>query len=115
MKKNGFGLVELLVCLTLLGIVLIFGIVSSRKGLATSLATIRYVSDNEVFSAARNYVIGENISLKKGYTCMYVKDLIDYGYLSAINDPEKENEIIKVSRNKVTKTIDKIKYVDICE
>ena len=115
MKKNGFTLVELLVSLAILGVILLIGITANRNALATSLMGFRNVSDNEVFVAARNYVNGENVSLKKGYTCVYVKDLIDYGYLGNINDNQVKNRLVKVSINKVTKVINKIKYVDICE
>ncbi len=115
MKKNGFTLVELLVGLALLGFVLLVGIISTRRALSTSLIRVNNISDNEIFSAARNYVIGENISLKKGYTCMYVKDLIDYGYLNDFDNGEKKDKLIKVTRNNITKVIGKIEYVDICE
>ena len=115
MKKNGFTLVELLVSLAILGVVLLIGIMANRRALATSLVEFRNVSDSEVFIAARNYVIGENVSLKKGYTCMYVKDLVDYGYLDSTNNKDIEDRLVKVSINKVTKVINKIKYVDICE
>lgn len=115
MKKNGFTLVELLVSLAVLGIVLLMGIYATKGTVATSLIGLRNVSDNEIFVAARNYVIGENISMKKGYTCMYVKDLVDYGYLGDTNSDEIKNRLVKVSRNNKTKVIDKIKYVDVCD
>ena len=115
MKKNGFTLVELLVSLALLGLVLMMGIIANRRALATSLSDFRNISDNEIFVAARNYVTGENVSLKKGYTCVYVSDLIDYGYLDNVNSEEIRNRLVKVSRNKVTKVINNVKYVDVCE
>ncbi len=115
MKKNGFTLVELLVSLAILGVVLLMGLYATKGTAATSVLGIRNITDNEVFSAARNYVIEENISLKKGYTCMYVKDLVDYGYLVDTNDKELESKLVKVYRNNVTKVIDKIKYVDVCD
>lgn len=115
MKKNGFTLVELLVSLAILGLVLLIGIMANRRALATSLVEFRNIGDNEVFVAARNYVEGENVSLKKGYTCVYVQDLVDYGYLDATNNMDVRDRLVKVSINKVTKVINKIKYVDICE
>ena len=115
MKKNGFTLVELLVSLAVLGIVLAIGIYSTKGTLATSLTGFRNVSDNEIFTAARNYVIGENISLENGYTCVYVKDLVDYGYIENIESTQVLDRLVKVSRSNITKTIDKINYVDTCE
>ena len=46
---------------------------------------------------------------------LYVKDLVDYGYLDSTNNKDIEDRLVKVSINKVTKVINKIKYVDICE
>lgn len=115
MKKNGFTLVELLVSLALLGVVLLMGIYATRDSLATSLTGFRNVSDNEIFTAARNYVIGEDVSLKKGYACVYVKTLVDYGYLDVVNSDDINNKMVKVSRNRTTKVIDKIEFVSVCE
>ena len=115
MKKNGFTLVELLASLAILGLVLAIGIMANRRALATSLMRFRNISDNEVFVAARNYVEGENVSLKKGYTCVTVSELVDYGYLDATNSVDVEDKLVKVSINKTTKVINRIKYVDICE
>lgn len=115
MKKNGFTLVELLICFALMGFVLLLGIVVNRNTLATSLTQIRKVSDNEVFEAARNYANSGSVSLKKGYTCVYVKDLIDYGYLDGTNDATIREKLVKVSINNTTKVINNIKYVDTCE
>ncbi len=115
MNNKGFTLIELLGSIAILGIVLMMGIYASRDTVATSLTTFRNVRDNEVFTAARNYVVGENISLKKGYACVYVRDLIDYGYLENTNDEEVVNKLVKVSRNNVTKVINQVKYVNICE
>lgn len=115
MKKNGFTLVELLVSLAVLGIVLLMGIFATKGTAATAAIGLRKITDNEVFEAARNYVVGENISMKKGYTCMYVKDLIDYGYLVDTDDNKLDNKLVKVSRNKITKVIDNVKYVNVCD
>ena len=115
MKKNGFTLVEFLISLAMLGVVLLMGIYAIKGTAATAALGIRDMTDNEIFLAARNYVIENNISMKKGYTCMYVKDLVDYGYLVNPNDNELENRLVKVSRNNVTKVIDRIKYVDVCD
>ena len=48
-------------------------------------------------------------------TCVYVKDLIDYGYLDNTNDVTIREKLVKVSINNTTKVINSIKYVDICE
>ena len=115
MKKNGFTLVELLVSLAVLGMVLLMGIFATKGTAATAVFGIRSITDNEVYEAAKNYVVGEDISMKKGYTCMYVKDLIDYGYLVDTDDSKLEKKLVKVSRNNRTKVIDNVKYVEVCD
>ena len=115
MKKNGFTLVELLASLAILGLVLAIGVMANRRALATSLMEFRNVSDNEVFVAARNYVNSENVSLKKGYTCVTVRKLVDYGYLDATNDDDIRDKMVKVSISKKTKVINKIEYVKKCK
>ena len=115
MKKNGFTLVELLASLAILGLVLAIGIMANKRALATSLVRFRNISDNEVFEAARNYVIEENVSTKKGYTCVYVSDLVDSGYLDATNDENIYDKMVKVSISKKTKVINKIEYVKKCK
>lgn len=115
MKKNGFTLTELLVSLAVLGIVLLIGIFSVRGTAAAAVIGIKKIGDDDIFIAAKKYVIDENISMKKGYTCMYVQDLVDNGYLVNPNDSEIGNRLIKVFKNKITKNIDKVKYVDVCD
>lgn len=117
MKKNnkGFTLVELLVSLAVLGIVLLIGIHAARGTAAAAVIGIKNVGDEDIFMAAKRYVTNENISMKKGYTCMYVQDLVDHGYLVNPSDSEISSRLVKVSRNNVTKTISSIKYVDKCD
>ena len=116
MKRNGFTLIEFLICLSLLGIVLIIGISTSHKMLSTSLVTIRAVSDNEVFTAAKNYAIeNQKIFNGKFYTCITVKDLIDYGYLADTNDITLKEKNVMIKKNKITKVIYNIDYTNNCD
>ena len=115
MKKNGFTLIEFLASLAMLGIVLVIGLFASRNMLTTSLAGFRAVSDTEVFKAAKTYVNEKNISFNdKGYTCVSVRDLIDYGYLIDMNDDKVKNMHVKLKKNSLTKVISKAWYVDNC-
>lgn len=115
MKKNGFTLIEFLVCLAMLGIVLVIGLAASHNMLTTSLAGLRVVSDDEVFKAAKNYVNEKNISFNdNGYVCVSVNDLIDNGYLVDTNNYELKNKLVKLKKNSVTKVISRMWYVDSC-
>ena len=68
--------------------------------------------DNEIFEAAKTYVIEINKSFNsEGYTCVSLQELVDYGYLKNINNPDK---MIKIIRNTSTKVIQEIKYVNEC-
>ncbi len=116
MNRKGFTLVEFLICLALLGIVLVFGLCASSDMLRTSLSSLRSVSDNEVFKAAKAYVQENNVTFYDGsYTCVTVKELIDYGYLVDTNDYELRDKIVKVKKNKVTKVIYDIEYTSNCD
>ena len=116
MKKNGFTIIEFLVCLAMLGIVLFIGICASRKMLATSLVSFRTVNDDEVFKAAKAYVNENNIdNTYKSYICVKVSDLINYGYLLDTNDQKLKEKTIKLKKNVVTKTISAMEYINDCE
>ena len=116
MNNKGFTLIEFLICLVMLGVVLVMGICASRNSLATSLVTLRSVSDNEVFKATKSYVISENISFNdKSYVCVSVRDLIDYGYLADTNDLVLKEKIVKLKRNNITKVISNFEYVSNCD
>ena len=115
MNRKGFTLIDLLACLALLGIILLIGISVSRNTMSTSLVRLRTVSDNEVFSAANNYVLENNIYFNEhGYICINVSDLIDYGYLNDTNDNKIKNKIVAIYGNNNTKVITTTKYVDSC-
>ena len=115
MKKNGFTLIELLICLAMLGFVLVIGILVTRDTLATSLTQLRDVSDNEVFSAARSYVLSENIAYNSdNYVCVSVTELIQYGYLQDTFDEQLKSKNVMVTRDSITKVIRRINYSDSC-
>ena len=116
MNNKGFTLVELLLCLAMFGIILVIGLCASRDMLKTSLVSLRPVGDDEVFRAATSYV-NENKDVFNGklYTCVTVKDLVDFGYLDDTNDYELKTKIVKLKRNNVTKRIYNVEYVNDCD
>ena len=116
MNKKGFTLVEFLVCLALLGIVLVFGLCASRNMLRTSLSSLRSVSDNEVFKAAKSYA-QENTGIfnDAGSACVTVKELIDYGYLVDTNDYGLRDKKVELKKNKLTKVIYDVGYTSSCK
>jgi prepilin-type N-terminal cleavage/methylation domain-containing protein len=114
MNNKGFSLIELLGCLLILSLVLFIGVVVTRRTLATSLTQLRVVSDNEIFDAARTYAL-ETSNYKNDKVCVSVKTLILEGYLDDTNDEDIKEMLVQVSRDKLTKTIEIIRYVDKCE
>ena len=112
MKNNkGFTLVEFVIWL--LGIIVLFIIVihMSRDTLATSVA--KPIKDKEVFAAAERYVIKEDITFNNNnYVCVTKRQLEIAGYLKKVDNT---NRTIKLTRNKITKVINKIEYVNECE
>lgn len=110
MNNKGFTLVEFTIWL--LGIIVLFIIVlRMSSNLATSIA--KPISDKQVFAAAENYVIREDISFNSdNYVCVTKKHLERTGYLKKVDNLDR---IIKLSRNNVTKVINKIEYVNECE
>ena len=116
MNKKGFTLIEFLVCIVLLGIVLVIGLYSSGDMLKTSLSSLRSVSDNEVFKAAKAYAQENNdIFDRNGNACVNIQDLIDYGYLMDMNDSEIKNKMVALRKNKMTRVIYDIEYTSNCD
>ena len=111
MNNKGFTLVEFTIWL--FGIIVLFIIVinMSRDTLATSVA--KPISDKQVFAAAENYVIKEDISFNNdNYVCVTKRQLEITGYLKKVDNT---NRTIKLTRYKITKVINKIEYVNECE
>ena len=119
MNNKGFSLIEMLGCLALLGLVLCISLFINRKTLATSLSTLDNVSSNEIYKASESYVMEQKINWinynNEEYTCLTVKELVDYGYLRDNKVSDYKDEIVKVTRNPMTKTINGVNFVDICE
>ena len=111
-NRNGFTLVELLASLVIIAI--LFGIVIHlfRGTYASTMTQIDNVSDNQIYNAAKVYVIETNAFNSMNYACVTIKELVDYGYLSNV---ENTDRLIKIVRNNQTKVIEEITYVDVCE
>ena len=110
-NRKGFTLTELLAGLVIIGI--LFGVVLYllRGTFASTMTQYSNISDNEIFEAARSYVLETNAFKDNEYACVTVKGLSDYGY---VKNAPYDTRIVKVIRNNVTKVIEEIKYVDEC-
>ena len=116
MNNKGFTLIEFLICLAMFGFVLVMGICASKNKLAASLAVFRPVSNNEVFKAAKDYFISQNISFDgKSYVCVDIRDLIEYGYLEDTNDQTLKEKIVKLKKNSITNLISNFEYTSNCD
>ena len=115
MNNKGFTMVELLCSIAILGIVLIMGICAARGSLANSLMATGNVADEDVYRAARNYVLDNDNRYGNSYSvCVSVQTLIDYGYLSKIGSKRVKNKLVKVSRDDGTFEIYDIRYTNSC-
>jgi len=119
MDKKGFTLVELLACLALLGVVLGIGLYVTRDTLSTSLSTLTDVSKNQVYNAAKLYVLENstnwvNINGEE-YTCVTLEELVDSGYFEDDEVSTYEDVFVKLIREPKTKVINGVSLVDVCE
>lgn len=118
MNRKGFSLIELLGCLLLLGIILCIGLYSTRGTLATALSTLTDVSKNEIYDAAKMYVLEYDanwIDDGEEYTCLTVKQLVDSGYFDDDEVTIYKDSKIKIVRDTKNKVISSVKMVDVCE
>ena len=113
MNKKGFTLVELLAVLVIIAIVFTISFYILKDTMAASVIQMDEAVENEIYEAANAYVIETNKPFNsEGYTCVTVKDLIDYGY---VKEADYLGKIIRVERNNQSKVIEVIKYVDECD
>ena len=78
MNNKGFSLIELLGCLCLLTIFLLIGLYSAKDTLATTFSILNGVSENQIYSAARMYVVEKQVTWSSGdneYVCITVDEL----------------------------------------
>ena len=118
MNRKGFTLVEMLGCLAILCLILCVGFFVTKDTLATTLSTLTDVSESQVIEAAGIYVLENKTSwINDGneYTCLSVQTLVDVGYFNSNEVLSYKNRNIKVVRNSVTKVIDSVNFVNVCE
>ena len=101
MNNKGFTLMELLAVLVIIGVVFGITFYILRGTMATSLTQMDEAVNNQIYEAAKSYVIETN----------QLQELIDYGYVNNVDNPQ---QIIKITRNLETKVIEEIKYVEKC-
>ena len=116
MNNKGFSLTELLAVLFLFGIVVSIGLYTTKATLSTTMTTLELVTDNQIFNAAKNYIIEQNIPFNNEQKiCVKVTELIEYGYLSNNIDDEIKQKIIQINKDINTKVISKIEYTkEVC-
>lgn len=111
MNNKGFTLVEFLIWLFSIVVLFILVLGMTKNTLATSISQV--VSDDKVFAAAENYMIKEKIEFNDSdYACVNERQLLITGYLKK-ND--NLNRTIKLTRNKLTKVIEKYEFVNECK
>lgn len=112
MNNKGFTLMELLAVLVIIGVVFGITFYILRGTMATSLTQMDEAVNNQIYEAAKSYVIETNQQFNRsGYACVSLQELIDYGYVNNVDNPQ---QIIKITRNLETKVIEEIKYVEKC-
>ena len=112
MNNKGFTLMELLAVLVIIGVVFGITFYILRGTMATSLTQMDEAVNNQIYEAAKSYVIETNQQFNRsGYACVSLQELIDSGYVSNVDNPQ---QIIKITRNLETKVIEEIKYVEKC-
>ena len=118
MNNKGFTLVELLVCLVIIGIVagVSFGLV--RGTWSKPVDTLNEVSENEISNAAKNYVIENSVSWKLDgdniYSCVSINDMINDGYFNSKELIDYQNMFVKVIKNNNTKVIIDTELLEEC-
>ena len=118
MNNKGFGLIELLGCLVILGLIFGIGLYSARGTLSTSLTTLDQVSENEIYDMAEIYIMENNVSWINNdieYTCIDIDRLVDMGYFKSDEVSGYIDKFVKVVRDSSTKVINSTKLVDVCE
>lgn len=118
MNNKGFGLIELLGCLVILGLIFGIGLYSARGTLSTSLTTLDQVSENEIYDMAEIYIMENSVTWINNdieYTCIDIDRLVDMGYFEREEVSGYIDKFVKVVRDSSTKVINSTKLVDVCE
>ena len=117
MNRKGFTLIEFIGCMAILGMVLALGLYVTRGTLSTTLSTLTDVSNNEIYETAKTYVLENKTTWIKNseeYTCITVQSLVDAGYFESDEVTAMSDNIIKITRDSITKVINDVKYVSKC-
>ena len=89
LNKKGFTLVELLVCLVVIGIVCGIGFGLVRGTWSKPMDTIDKISQNEIYDAAKTYVLESNVSFYSNPNKEFKLELVGCGKLIYENDSLK--------------------------
>ncbi len=112
-NNKGFTLVEALAALVIIAIIFVVIINIFKGTFSITDSQMEKINDNRVFESAKLYVLEMNKAFnEEGYTCINLKDLVNYGYL---NIDSYEDKIIKITRNMDTMVIQNVEYVSVCE
>ena len=118
MDNKGFGLIELLGGLVILGLILGIGLYSARGTLSTSLTTLDGISENELYDMAEVYIMENSVRWNNGvdeYTCVSIEWLVGMGYFDDNEVSNYKNKFVKIFRDSNTKVVNNRVLVDRCE
>ena len=118
MNNKGFTLIELLGCFALLGIVFGIALYFTKGTFSTALTTMDKISENEIYSASKSYILEHSIKWSnknnKEYYCVSVSDLVQDGYFDYDEVSSNKDNFVKLYRDSNTKVIDDMDMVKEC-
>lgn len=93
MNKKGFSLIELLAVIVILGIIMTVATIGVIKYLEQSRKQAYDTMEKSSYDAARNYLMEQSIITYP--LTLKIEDLVEEGYLEALEDPVNKGRICK--------------------
>lgn len=108
LNKKGFSMVELLAVVVILGILVGVGVPAVSKYLQKSRTQAYETMEKNAYTAAKNYLIDNNIDVDDVLTIDIKNDLVDIQYMDRLVDPVDNGE-------ECTGEVDVIKNMEVVE
>ncbi len=107
--KRGFTMIELLAVFTMLGIILIFALPNITSLLKKNSNQEYETFEKSLFLGCEDYIVSNNISVSQdSITTIYIKDIINSGYLkSSIVNPKNNKKLKDMNLDKARITVTK--------